>query len=366
MSVFLERLDARLGPWGAAFALALAAQGISFFLYSHPFEFGPDHRWSWTFKYLSEDPFTSKEIGDPWLRHRLLGPALAYLLGLRHGAGFLVWIAANPVQLAIAYVIVRRRLSPVPSALTVLLLATTLVVITSQTWIGFSDSLAYLGIMVCLVRGWPALLGAFMFLGMLADERIVAAIPLILLWHALEDRPEERFRKILFRGTAFAMAVGLWVLYFLWMRRFFPVPADAYVSMKSILTGEYILKHAHYIHAFPGGIYFALRSAWLLPLMLMLRWAQERNSAGLVLLICILAVIGEAGLGEDTSRIGAMAYPAVLLAVVRLGRRNEAQAVQLLTSALALNVFTPQYQVVGSFKMLWPLPVSIGRWYFNF
>ena len=92
------------------------------------------------------DPFTRAPIFEQQTRHRILVPLIAYALGLRATTdGAAVPVAANTAYLALLYGLLRRSLPAGRAAMSVLLMATTLVVISSQTWLGYPDSVAISG-----------------------------------------------------------------------------------------------------------------------------------------------------------------------------------------------------------------------------
>jgi hypothetical protein len=200
-----------------------------------------------------------------------------------------------------------------------------------------------------------------MFLGMLSDERAIAAAPLIALWHALQDSPGERLRRGVLRSIALGLAFVVWFAAYQAMKQAFVIrmpPAEQWGvrALKAQLDG------------IPGGLFYALRAGWLPPLVLAAAWVARRRwwelaaftGATLFALIpgCLVFTI---------SRTGAMAFPALLIALVELHRLDPPQFRETLRSSLRLNVFTPQYQVVAKvFSLYRPLPLrfvhAMAQW----
>jgi hypothetical protein len=353
----IARLEHRLGPLGTALVLALAAQALSIMLYAPLIGFEP-RRLLESYGPMCRNPFTTAPIGEPQIRHRILAPLIAYGLGLRGAWGSMVPVAANTLFLMLLYRLLRRDLSPRGAGSVVFLLATTLVVITGQTWWGYPDSVCFLGVLGCLATGSPAAFGVLLFLAMLGDERALFSAPLCLLWHLFREWPRPSWPRHLQRGLAVVLAFAVWILSYRVMRSRFaivlPPRADWLVSGKNLKA---------MIEGIPGGMWYALRGAWLLPLTLALAWWRQRRLGALVLYIgAILVALVPGCLVFTISRMGALAFPAVLIAAVQLQERLHDGPGRPTESALLLNLFTPQYQVVSStFYLYKPLPLLLLR-----
>jgi hypothetical protein len=349
-------LEARSGRFAVAIGLAIACQACSLFLYSPPFGDLQPRLWG-SYGPLCADPFTRSPIWEAQTRHRILAPLIAYGLGLRGTSGAAVPVLANTAFLALLYILLRRSLPAGRAAMSVLLMATTLVVITSQTWLGYPDSLGHLGLLICLSTRpiWPLI--PCLLLMMLAEERSLVAAPLIVLWHFLREPPDERWSRAVLRSISVIAALALWLMAYQWMKEAFLIrftAQDAHIGLGVIQAN---------IFAIPGGYYYALRSAWLLPIMLATVWWRRRPiqlgaflAATAVALIAVLIV-------DDLSRAMAFSFPAVLIALVEL-ERQEGQALGYwLRAALFLNLFTPQYQVLGfrGFYVYWPMPFALVK-----
>jgi hypothetical protein len=180
--------EERFGVRRTALALAFAAELFSFFLNSTVHI----HFHSYLrFIDIADAPFApvkSRDLPFQEYRLRMLGPTVAYLLGL-HGliATIVPLLAAVPLYFCV-YRAMRRRVSAGTATAALFLLATTLVTMSSRMILGFQDTLASFGISICIYYRYYVIMCIAMFLGMFADERAAAAIPLILLWHLLERR----------------------------------------------------------------------------------------------------------------------------------------------------------------------------------
>jgi hypothetical protein len=357
---FFSRFDARLaqsetryGIPRVAIAIGVVAQLASFVLYSYNFYLPPDKRWTDTVSILSANPFTTQPVGEPQVRHRILGPLLAYVLGLRDHAGYLVWFAATGLAVATIYALLRREgIAQSTSAVIAGVMATTSVVTISQTHIEFPDSLAFLFIALAMYVGRAGLVAPLLLLAALTDERALLAIPLLILWRCTRTfRPDTIWRS----AAACAAASAAWLALYALMAHHFGFTPGKQLSVAG--AGFSLKAVALYI---PNGAYYAFRAAWLLPLVLCVR--ELRSSPLLTLALTVSIAIASASVLVvlDTSRATTFAFPALLYAATRLRQSNHRLLPLVAAMALLLNVGTPAYFVFGS-EMVWlkPLPVSL-------
>ena len=156
------------------------------------------------------------------------------------------------------------------------------------------------------------------------------------------------------RSVCIVTTLVLWLAAYYWMKDAFAnrsIPADAGVGPQGILNRA---------AGIPGGYYYALRSAWILPIMLAVTWWSGRPIRLAVFLVAVALALVPSLIVDDLSRSMAFAYPAVLIALVELEARESHDLGPWLRGAVLLNVLTPQYQVVAeTFSLSWPLPVAI-------
>jgi hypothetical protein len=355
--------EARLGRVGTAIAVALVVQAISFVLYSYHFRpfWQFNGRLVDSYAPLCADPFTRVPIGEPQVRHRILGPLIAYAMGLRGVSGEAVLPVAVTLFLTLLYLFAGRWLPPASAAGVVLLLATTQAVTVSQTWLGYPDVLGHLALLVCLMTAaaWPV--APVLFLGMLGDERCLAAYPLVVGWHFLAEAPDRRWGRAAARVAAAGAAALAWLVVYRFIQAEYvsPAGADNGSFVRWVLSGGALRR---YLPVVPLGIYFALRSAWLFPIMLTVAWAGRRWAVLAAFWAAVGVAIGQGVLVADISRCVALCWPAVLIALRHLYDQNPATARHWLVAALALNLCTPLYNVVGtSILPSMPLPVALAR-----
>jgi hypothetical protein len=360
--------EGRFGRAGTAVAVALVVQATSFFFYSHHFRplYKFNERLTESYGPLCADPFTHAPIGEPQVRHRILGPLIAYAVGLRGVSGVAVLPAAVTVFLILLYLFARRWLPPASAVGAVLLMATTPVVIFSQTGLGYPDVLGHIALLLCLMTAtaWPVV--PILFLGMLGDERCAAAFPLVVLWHFWADPREVRWRRAVARVVAAAVAVAAWVAVYRWIQLEFVGPSggDNRSFAQTVLSGHWLKEGLPFV---PLGMYFALRAAWLFPAMFTVVWWAGR--APIATRVGVLAAywaavgvaLGQGVLVVDVSRCVALCWPGVIIALRHLYHEMPVAARHWLAAAVVLNLFTPNYNVFGRFiQPIMPLPIALA------
>lgn len=359
-----DRLEARLGKLPFCLLVAFLVQIISFVFYPwSPYQDLPSGYRYQTLVQLSENPFTTQPLAEPTVRHRILVPVLAWALQLRGPFYIVLIFVGNYLLLALSALLLRQTLPPALTALTTMLLGTTLAVITSQNWLTVQDSLAYAALVGCLLlrnRKWT--IGPLLFLGMLADERCLAAVPLLLLWcHAVDtpgDTPQDRSYRLLFGLLA---AVAFAAVYFL-LHHFATKPPPDYRFagfdnqadfVTNTLHGNVFVKQLPYV---PAGMWFSLRAAWLLPLVL--AWRFRKKIWFIAWLIAgIFATALPALLVNDISRVASLGFVSVLMAVILLYRERPILTYSLVKLALIINLMSPQLQIhTPNISLIVPFP----------
>src|SRR5262249_15231106 len=133
----LERFEGRYGVLAAALITAVIAEAISILFAATIYD---QHHSRFTG--LSANPFAFGEVDIPYPEHRLriLGPVVAWAIGLRGKAGAYVPIAFNIPLLMLFYVVLRHRTTRSLAVVFTLLMATTHVTMESRTLIGYHDT----------------------------------------------------------------------------------------------------------------------------------------------------------------------------------------------------------------------------------
>jgi hypothetical protein len=281
-----------------------------------------------------------------------------------HGPAYIVLVfVGNYLLLVLTAVLLRRFLPPPLTALTTMLLGTTLAVITAQNWLTVQDNFAYAALVASLLlrkKKWT--IGPLLFLGMLADERCLAAVPLLLLWFQAvdmpEDLPRDRSQRLLYALLAAAAFAAVYLL----LHHYATTPSPNYHFagfdnqgdfVTNTLRGKVFIEQLPYV---PAGLWFALRAAWLLPLVLAWRFRKKTWFIGW-LIAGIFATTLPAILVNDVSRVASLAFVSVLMAVVLLYRERPTLTYSLVKLALIINLMSPQLQIhTPNISLIVPYP----------
>jgi hypothetical protein len=357
----VEHLERRYGRFAAALLTAVAVQLFSLLLYAPALWIPPPKRFSEMYEPLVQNPWRTDANAEPQVRHRLLGPVIAHYLGLRGLWSTLPHLLAITGFLTAAQLLLRRHFDGPTSFKLLLLIGTTQAVITSQTWMGYQDSIGHFAVALCLLtnRAWLAAL--FLFVGMLADERTAAAVPLLVCWQFI-FAPDRRWTRAIAHGLAGVVATAAWYAYLKWVQSsFVPPEALAGLDWRNMLSTEY---YRRFLNDIPLGWFETLRAAWLLPILVVGLWWREGRWWNIIIFLgAVLLCLGQAGLVGDISRSAAFVWPAVIIAARALATHDAARLSIYVNAAVLINIFTPCYQVLAESKffLYWPLPLSALR-----
>lgn len=357
---FIKRLEDRKGVLASAFVVAVTAELISFFVASTMTGY-----YSARFTGLSADPFAHGDVPIPYPEHRLrlLGPLLAWGLGIKGGLGTFIPPAFNVPLLMVVYHVLRRR---VPLNLTIvatLLMATTQVTMTSRTLLGYHDSMVFFFLLLAMVSpSLPGCLAAFS-LALLGDPRAAVCIPIMAVWTALESR--QGWRAAGLRLLSLAILTVGFVVWSKLMLESLDYGGQASERVATYLDGRYLKNIDFYF--LPLSIGMTFKSGWLFAVAPIWLWLGRRPWPALGLLVNLLAIVAAGILVHDVSRALAFAFPFVLLGTILTYRAAPRYAVPMMSTCYIINIFTPFYQ--GWSWMLWiqsaPLPWSAVRGWWN-
>lgn len=360
----LERWEQQISPIGLALLIAVAMQILVTLLFFNPGWSVSSHRLDQTFIPLCQNPWTTQPLTFPNTRHRLLIPLLAWLSGTGGLGGVSLAITANTLALAAMFRFFRRAMPANTALLALAVIASTLVGIGPQSWLGFADGLANLAIVLCLLTANPWLAGLIMCLGMFGDERAATTIPLIIFWQAMEH-PEEHWLKLTGRWLVpMALSGVIWLTGFFAVHEYFTpraanpelIYANHWTYLKALFSGWLLNSQLQNI---PFAFWSALRGAWLMPWLWIVRSSNHRLPA-LILTLAVIPTLATAPLVHDMSRVMAFAFPAYLIALIWTWRVAPRQCHTLLIAGLLVNLLSPQYDVVGwHMTAYWPIPVIL-------
>jgi hypothetical protein len=313
-------------------------------------------RFYFSYMPISQDLTVRTHTNYLFTRHRILAPVIAHVLGLGGRKSVLVPLAANFLVLWSIYVALRKRELPHDlCAIVTAAMALTLVVGTSQAWAGYQDSLGCLAIALALCTRSIPLAALMFFVGMFAEERILVAGPLFVLWHALEETDPRWLRRAVLRSASLVVVLGLWSIYYLSLRHALTIKLEKVTA----IAFEDFRQYKSYV--WPG-FYYGLRAAWLLPAMLVFRWCLQKGKRwpAAIFLASILVVFATSLKVGDISRVCCLAFPAALLAAVYLYRSDPLSTRYYALAALALNFVSPCLSITQyHMRFFYPLPVAV-------
>jgi hypothetical protein len=361
----LLSLERRMGRVGAAILVTLVIALVANFLASpidalnvltgHRAGDYADTRFVNSYMPISYSPFHIRFSNPDWqmTRHRILGPLIAHWMHLQGRPSVLILPLANLVIYFTVYVSLRRRTQPCTAFAAATVLSLTLTCITSQVLPGFQDSLAGLFLIFAMLVNSPLLSAGFVFIGMLADERVLSAAILLVLWHVLLH-PETARRQVWIRSAWLGGAAALWAVYYLLLRHSLAINV---ADVRRVAVSDY----RSYRTNLWIGWYYALRGGWILPIAWMLIWLRDRPRWPVWVMVGgILPIFAASLVAQDISRVASYAFPALIIATVFLYRRDALLTDHLLIASLIIQIFTPIWAVVaGEHRPIIPLPFAI-------
>lgn len=316
---------------------------------------------------LAEHPLR-RDLTDSIVAYRLTVPVLAYLLHIRGLAVVSITYAANVAFIGTLFAALCTKTTRRVAFLGAGLIALSQAGQTGNTWLGYEDSLAHLCTAISLLTAGP-LVAVCMVAGFFADERIVLALPFVLLWHwvgqgtATPPQWRKAGRAAIFMGIGLAIALAL--------RHMLTVGTigagvtgtvayDYIGANAAAIVGETFRKKP-LVHL--GALFFSFRWLWVLPLFLLLRSTAARPR-WLVALTVVAILIGAIAVfwGGDHTRSIAFMFPAFVWLIPEIAR-IWSRHYKVFVLILIASVLTPQFDWDHGYKLGWvrPFPVVAIR-----
>jgi hypothetical protein len=357
----LDALEARLNrlpaPAYAGVAVGMALV-LSLFFFSPKFQLW-DFRLVDNFEVSRGRTFLAQCLSplrrdiEPAMQWRLLPPLVCHALGLQGRSALLVPWAGVIVLLGTCVGLLRREgLTRLQAALATALTGTTSAVIVPLGWLGMNDAWAWAGLAgvgvgralapACLLLPW-------------VDERFVIGLPLALAVRLATAMGEE--------NITCARLARQWVMAGWWLLPY----AALRLALRARGFGDASGPFLHYVLTgfltwlpfAPLGWWMAWRVVWV-PAGLLLAGSRRLGFAGGGLVLGTLGIM--VVLAADLSRSAAILLPIMLLGLIRLVRREHAQASRWLAVLLLLNLALPALHVVYvKTDLISPLPLELFR-----
>ena len=294
---------------------------------------------------LASDPFQPANPNA----YRILTPLVAYLTGLRGDRIIILNALVALALLALVYYHARKgAYSPALSLAQTMMLALTMPTLFTLFYGGYTDSTSYLLIFLMLVsRMQPVWFWLLFLLGLLNRESVIFLLPFFALlhWHSLKSV------RLFIRSMLFGLA-GVILSYLLFRAL---INSHAAVKHSASFYLEPLRSDPLYwlrqvASSYPTGFFSAFKLFWLLPLAgiaFSLRRRQYMTFA--LILLPILCSAAQSLIALDTSRMIAMAFPSLLVAVcvIRKDLGDDYLSGGMILLAL-INLLLPQVYVTGN------------------
>ena len=333
------------------------------------------------------DPFT-KNLKEPILAYRIIQPSIAKALGWCGERREILALLGSPgiayIALILTLVIInfslKKRFSKSLSLITTFGLATTHLTQWVNTHWGHPDSLTFLPISLLMISRHPILLIIATAIGCINDERIILALPFILLWWWPK---KESWREILQNifPIIFSFFIGIAIAIFIKISLqqgligpgiFLPYEVENINNYVRILNPSSWL--SLFFMTFLGFRWF-----WTVPILAMIVLLKKKISIRSFIFIfssgiSILSTFTVA----DVSRSTAFFFPMIPVAIEILKDQNnwsESKLKLWISWIIGLNVLTPALKVYGIPPEWWtinplewatpalPLPLNLWKWF---
>ncbi len=294
---------------------------------------------------LAEHPFQATNPNA----HRLLTPMVAYLVGLRGDRIIILNLLVAFVLLAVVYYHTRREgYAPCLSLMAATMLALTMPTLFTIYYGGYTDSTSYLLILLMLIcAGRPAIFWLLFLLGLLNRESVVFLLPFFALWHAYRLDSRKRFLRSTLAGIV--LVLSLYLLFRVLLGSTSSAAHSGAFYFAPLLKDPlYWLRQV--ARAYPLGFFSAFKLFWALPAAALFFALRERRyTLAALVLTPILCSAAQSLIALDTSRMLAMSFPSLLVAILilrdKLGDRRLAALMILIT---LLNLALPQIYVTSN------------------
>jgi hypothetical protein len=149
-------------------------------------------RWNWMelsrlrtsdFLILCDNPL-ARNLTEPIMAYRITVPLIAWALHLPDWGALLLPFVFNILFIASLFLLMRRRVSAVAALLISLIVSLSSAVSHANNVPGeVTDTASHLCAVIMMLSEAPLCATIFLFLGLLNDERMIFALPFVMMWH---------------------------------------------------------------------------------------------------------------------------------------------------------------------------------------
>ena len=309
------------------------------------------------------DPLT-RDLHESFLAYRIATPMLVWLLHLSP----VLALSLQYLFSILALILIHRLVAPWAGTQNGFFLTTAIAcssTIQFPNWLlGVPDSLTHLATAIGMLSSSPLLVGGAVLVGMMNDERMILALPLLGLWRLGRARPNPAGAS--FRSAAAPLVIGLALALGLrhaltvgWIgsgvsRPLLYAQIQAHVASGTPWLGSW--------GAWVANLFTGPRWLWLLLAILLVRQVGRFPARKTVFLLGALAA---ACLGSiivaDVARTLGFVFPAFVIAAGWLSEDSSVKIGPWLRAICALQIITPALWVYENWQWLQfrPLPWEI-------
>lgn len=339
------------------------------------------------------NPFNQDLPADPVLIYRLAQPFLAHVLNLCGSSSRDMWsLLAAPglayialfLSLYFSHLVFKKRIGSLPALLAVAGMSLTHIThYTFFNW-GVPDSFVLLPVVILMRYLNPYTFFLCSFLGILADERFLMAVPFIFLWWIqpgfTPSNCKPLLRRMLSAFTALLLALILYSIfrYCITIGFFFggSVSVSPYEENFTLFTdvfSKYLEPEILFVQ-FPVLVFFGLKSLWIIVILGLFAQLCTPNFKYLCVFLFFLSfAIIVMGLTTDFLRNFVFIFPAYAIAICSCyankdlfpWRINKLFAFALMLAALTPSIkpyFGTPIEQFGK-HVIYPLPANLYRFF---
>lgn len=293
------------------------------------------------FSDLSRSPLSFHEANP--VQYRFLGPLLGYLTGLRGELFYLLpWIFVYLLLFLVHFSSNADEIRPELPFVKAALLATSGLVFIPLAGPGYTDSITWFLLAVCLLQGvrepWLQLC---MFGSVLNHEAAILAWPGILLWK-YRDLAVSAILKKSSLGILAVLTVYLSVRYFISGHAVVRYDAGFYFFNQDFVSNLVAIRKI----VLPG-FFFVFRAAWVIPFWAIGLAFRERDRKSLVaLLLMLMLPFVQLFIAYDVTRLLCLSFPVLLASFEYISKKQATSLYRVSIVILLVNLVMPFF-IVG-------------------
>jgi len=348
---FINALELKCGRYATGLFLSVQLLLITF-LYVTPSSGSVNFGVNYSRLSLNPLDFSRSEP----LQNRILGPLVGHLIYLRGEHFVFLPILAGLLFLTLVYAYYRRDGFDVIDSLGMMcLMAFTTPVLFTLHFQGYTDTVSYLLILLCIINTETIYWYILFALALLNHESNIFALP-YLLWLAIYRKHTWKERGMVAIMSILSLIPMLAYQHWVSTNAKVLFSSDYYLNLGAIYNNV-----ASIFDLMPIGIFMAFKLLWLLPIMAFTYLLREKNYCQALWFILVPTLAcGQLLIARDTSRLMGLAFPCILCgAKVMRDQVGKDLFKRKLWILIGLNLLVPTYYVgSGSMVPFWPLPVT--------